>query len=260
VTGLDAGLAALAGLDEDVLARPWSWRDRALDVRNALYLTLQDAQEALVRAGTGPHPESRRILALAQAAFGDLRGLLIGLPGDLLDKAPAPGQWPLRETLRHVLFVERRYALQTLYAVERGDADPVRIADDKLPPLAQMDVSGDVGAILARIAAARAESDRGLAAVPAAAMTRPTIWAQCDVDVRFRLHRFAAHLAEHAIQCEKILRDLGWRPTEGRRIVRRLAAVLGEVEGLGAEGEVRGVAARLAERLPTFAAGAPRGG
>ena len=62
-------------------------------------------------------------------------------------------------------------------------------------------------------------------------MTRPTQWVQYDVDVRFRLHRFAAHIMEHTVQSEKALAALGWRATEGRRIVRRLTALIGEVEG-----------------------------
>jgi hypothetical protein len=68
------------------------------------------------------------------------------------------------------------------------------------------------------------------------------------VDVRFRLHRFAAHLVEHTVQCEKALAALGWRATEGRRIVRRLTAVLGELEGLSALGDVAEVERRLVER------------
>jgi hypothetical protein len=249
VTEPEAALAAVAALDADALARPWSWQGRSLDVRNALYLTLQDAHEALVRAAAAAHPESRRILALAQGAFGDLRGLLAGLPADLLERAPAPDQWPVRETLRHVLVVERRYALQTRYAIDRRETDPVRIPDDRLPPLAGTGGAGEAGALLGAIAGARAETHRALAAVPPEAMTRPTIWAGQDVDVRFRLHRFTAHLAEHTIQCEKALEDLGWRPTEGRRIARRLAATLGELEGLGADGDVGTVLARLAQRL-----------
>jgi hypothetical protein len=80
-------------------------------------------------------------------------------------------------------------------------------------------------------------------------MTRPTIWAGYEIDVRFRLHRFAVHIEEHTIQCEKTLLALDWRPTEGRQIARRLAAVLGEVEGFGAVKDAREIEGRLAERL-----------
>ena len=74
------------------------------------------------------------------------------------------------------------------------------------------------------------------------------MWVRYDVDVRFRLHRFAAHVIEHTIQCEKALAALGWQPTEGRRIARQLAALVGEIEGLGAHAEARETEHRLAER------------
>jgi hypothetical protein len=66
--------------------------------------------------------------------------------------------------------------------------------------------------------------------------------------VRFRLYRIAAHVTEHTIQCEKTLVALGWPPTEGRRIVRHITAVLGEIEGLGAATGARALETRLAER------------
>jgi len=249
VSDFDVALARCGTLDEDVLARPWPFRGRPLDVRYALYRTLEDAQEVSVRVSASAHPESRRILALAQHAFGELRGLLAGLPDPLLDRAPRAGEWPIREVLAHMLAVEERYALQTRYAVERTDADPMRIPDNRMPPTAQAHIAGEVDAILARLAEARADTNRRLGDVTPAAMTRPTVWVGLDVDVRFRLHRFAAHVVEHTIQCEKALLALGWRQTEGRLIARRLAAVVGEIEGLGAIAEAGQIEARLAERL-----------
>ena len=250
----DAALAGVAALDEEALARPWRFRGQPMDVRYALYRTLEDAQDAYVRVVARPHPESRRILSLAQRAFGDLRGLLAGLPAALLDKTPRDGEWAIRETLRHMLAVERRYALQTLYAIERADADPVRIPDDRLPTAAQVDATGGIAEVLTRLGEARAQTDRGLGDVAPAAMTRPTVWAQCDIDVRFRLHRFAAHVVEHTIQCEKTLVALGWQPTEGRRIGRQLAALIGEIEGLGGLDEARASERCLAERLASATA------
>ena len=148
-----------------------------------------------------------------------------------------------------MLAVEQRYALQTRYAVDRTDADPMRIPDNRMPPTAPAPIAGEVGVVLARLAEARAETNRLLGDVAPAAMTRPTVWVGHDVDVRFRLHRFAAHVVEHTIQCEKALLALGWRQTEGRLIARRLAAVVSEIGGLGALAEAREIEARLAERL-----------
>src|SRR5262249_53727752 len=125
------------------------------------------------------------------------------------------------------------------------------IGDGRLPTRALIDVTGGVREILARIGEARAESNHWFHDVALDVMTRPTQWVHYDVDVRFRLHRFAAHLIEHTIQCEKTLAALGWRPTEGRQIVRHLAALLGEIEVLGAVAEAREVERLLAERLFT---------
>jgi hypothetical protein len=254
MAGFEEAVRGFAGLDHEALSRPWPWREGTIDVRYALYRALEEAQEASVGAAAEPHPEARRILALAQRAFGDLRGLLAGLPAERLDTAPRPGEWSIRQTLHHLLVVERRYALQTLYAVERTDTEPVRIPEDRLPAPAQLDDGGDVGALLARLGEARAETDRRLGALSPAAMLRPTIWVKVDVDVRFRLHRFASHLVEHTVQCDKTLGALGWGATEGRRIVRHVTAALGELEGLGAHAAARAIEARLAERLAALTA------
>lgn len=254
MTEFNAALEGFAALDEVALGRPWSFREKPMDVRHAIYRTLEDAQEVLVDLAARPHPESRRILALAQRAFGDLRGLLIGLPDDLLDRAPREGEWSIGEVLRHVVAIERRYALQTRYAVERADGDPMRISGDRLPPTAPADVPGGVGELLARIGEARAETNRWLGSLAPAMMTRPTQWIHYDVDVRFRLHRFVAHLIEHTVQCEKTLAMLGWRLTEGRRVVRRLSALLGEIEGLGGLAEAREIETRLVDRFASTTA------
>jgi hypothetical protein len=260
MTDFAAALTGFAHLDEDALGRPWRWRGGTLDVRYALYRTLEEAQEACVVVVGGPHPESRRILALAQRAFGELRGLLIGLPTELIDREPRSGEWPVREVLRHMLSVERRYAVQTRYAVERTDAEPVRIPEDRLPATAPAEVGGDIAAVLARLAQARSETNRRLCDLAPAALTRPSLWVKVEVDVRFRLHRFAAHVVEHTIQCEKTLAALGWQPTEGRRIVRHVAGVLGELEGFGALAAVRAIEAALVERFVSLGAAVSRAG
>jgi hypothetical protein len=260
MTDFDAALTGFAHLDEDALGRPWRWRGGTLDLRYALYRTLEEAQEACVAVVGGPHPESRRILALAQRAFGELRGLLIGLPTELIDREPRSGEWPVREVLRHMLSVERRYAVQTRYAVDRADADPVRIPEGRLPPTAPAEVGGDIAAVLARLAQARSETNRRLCDLAPAALTRPSLWVKVEIDVRFRLHRFAAHVIEHTIQCEKTLAALGWHPTEGRRIVRQLAGVLGELEGFGALAAVRVIEAALTERFVSLGAAVSRAG
>jgi uncharacterized damage-inducible protein DinB len=254
MSDFDSALCALVRLDEAELARPWPWRGRTMNVREVVYRILEDAQGAYVRVAAAPSPEARRILALAQRALGDLRALLIDLPAAVIDGTPGEGEWSIRDTLRHMLTVERRYARQTLHAVERADADPVRIPEDQLPTPAQMDVSGEVGAVLARLADARLETNHRLGEVPPEAMTRPTIWVQLDVDVRFRLHRFAAHVIEHTIQCEKTLLARGVRVTEGRRLARRISALFAEVEALGGHEAAQAVEAQAIQALAAIGA------
>jgi hypothetical protein len=115
-TEVDAALERFAALDEKALAQPWLYLGKPMDVRYALYRTMEETQEALVSVAARAHPESRRILSLAQRAFGDLRGLLVGLPSRLLDETPRA----VRELLRHVIVIQGRYAVQTAYAVERS--------------------------------------------------------------------------------------------------------------------------------------------
>src|SRR5262249_20290917 len=153
---------AAAALDEVALARPWVYREQAMDLRYALYRTLEDAQEVHVRVAARPHPESRRILAFAERALGDLRGLLAGLPAELVDRRPREGEWSIRETLRHMVVVERRYGLQTAYAVARADADPTRLSPEALAAADRVETGGEIDGVLAQLVEARAEANRRL--------------------------------------------------------------------------------------------------
>jgi uncharacterized damage-inducible protein DinB len=238
-----------AALEEDVLGRPWPWRGKDLTVREALYRTLEDEQDALVRTRLGSHPsEPAAVLALAQRAFGELRGALVGLPEDLLHAASAPGQWSVRQTLAHMLAVERRYLLSTLHAARRRDGDPMRPAQADLDAASLVADTDGAGDLLVRLGEARQETHRLAGALPADLLTRPTEWSGYEVDVRFRLHRFAVHVVEHTIQCEKALRALGWSEPEGRRIVRRIWAARGEHEALAPAAGLAALDARVLER------------
>ena len=62
-------------------------------------------------------------------------------------------------------------------------------------------------------------------------------WEGYDLDLRFRLLRFDAHLREHTIQVDKTLLGIDRTPNEPARLVRLLYNALGEAEGaaIGAE-------------------------
>ncbi|MFL5733604.1 MAG: DinB family protein [Chloroflexia bacterium] len=211
----------LAGLSDPLLTKPWEWpghTGETLPVREALYRSLEEEQASAVSAPASA-AEAARILALASQAWGDLCGLLISTPDRLLHVQPAPGEWSLAETLAHLLLGERNYAEQTAYAAHRSDSEPLR--KELHTDLSEEDRAGGTLAWIERLEAAHTRS-YALATLPDEALDRPTIWVGYQVTIRFRLHRFASHVAEHTIQAEKILTTIAPPPTEAARIVRRI--------------------------------------
>jgi DinB superfamily len=246
-------MRTLAQLPDGWMAKQWEWAGHTgeqLQVRDALYRALEAEYSALARAPSPP-TEAARILGLAQQAFGDLCGLLAGLADDVLDASPEPGEWSLRQVLAHVLLVERRYAAQVEYAARRTDAEPVyRELRLQLSDAAR---EGGVTSWIDRLAASRDESDRACS-LPDAALDRPTRWAGYDVDLRFRLHRFAAHLVEHTVQCEKVLEAVAPPTGEAGRIVRRVWAARSSHERLSSPEVLRALDGALAETVDSLIA------
>jgi uncharacterized damage-inducible protein DinB len=223
-------LAALAGYTDEEMALPWDWPGHEgvpLQIRDAHWRIYEDESAALVGAPS-PSSEAATVMDAAQAAFGDLRGLLAGQPDDILDSPPPTGEWTLRQVLTHILVVDRRYLRQTEYATSRRDDQPLYIVLDF--DLDQAEKEGGIGDWLDRLAATRSEFDGFGRNLGPEVMARPTVWAGYTVDVRFRLHRIGAHLAEHTIHAQKVLRALNHQPSEAREIVRRISVLRGAHE------------------------------
>jgi hypothetical protein len=218
-----------------------------MDLAYALYHALEQEQRAVTDARPAP-TEVAQILSLAQGAFGELRGLLAGLPDALLDEAPAPEEWTLRETLAHAIGVERSYRAQCLYSAGRTAAEPVKMPEERRPNPDPAHTAGGIAEILERFADQRAESDARLAALDETALARPTFWGGAEVDVRHRLHRFASHIAEHSNQCEKAVRTLGAFGGDARSIAKRIGAVRGLHERRTGPTRLRALDAELAEK------------
>jgi hypothetical protein len=75
--------------------------------------------------------------------------------------------------------------------------------------------------------------------------------------IRFRLHRFEAHMIQHTIQVDKTLEWIGRAPTEARRLARVLYHDLAAVEMLESRDlgrhEREAVARSLADRATEIA-------
>src|SRR5258708_12274426 len=121
------------------LENEWKWGDYEEGVRFAFFLTYQEVREvaaetAVQRAIDGPAMTwGQRILAQHHAAYRDLCGNLVGVSEDELDRVPAPGEWPLRVVLGHVIDAEQGFLGVIRYALERhrsGDGRPLEIPEE----------------------------------------------------------------------------------------------------------------------------------
>jgi hypothetical protein len=223
-------VAAMAGLPDPALTRPWRWRDRDDEVRYALLRAADDDQEALVAVHevladrAWRQPEPARLLALAEISRGALLGALVGVTDAQLDPAPARDEWPLREVLAHIVLTERRYYQRTAWHVEAARAGHGATGE---PPTGIVEPMSEVGLYARggvtdfeeRLATAREEALAVLADVQPVDLNAPAGWAGYTVDVRFRLHRFAAHEREHTGQVQATLRAIGFVPSEAQRVL-----------------------------------------
>jgi hypothetical protein len=224
-------------------------------IQFVLYDLLRHEQALAVAAQRGPETEMARILDLAQAAYGDLVGLLVGRSDGDLDNT-RDGEWSLRDVLRHAIAVELRYGAQVEYSALRGDEEPIGIPPERLPcdrlsppePEFAAARTAGISQILKLLGLARLTTDRRLAAVPDSALERPSLWGTQPMPVRMRTHQIAVHLTESAIQSEKCLaiRDT----SEARRILRHICAARGAHERWS-ESTAR---AKLDERYRSLAA------
>jgi uncharacterized damage-inducible protein DinB len=237
----DEALSSLLAIPDAALStieKPWPWHDdSAIDIRYGLYHLyeqLEKGQAAALRAG-GKTTQAGVILGQTTAALWDLHGLLLPL-GNQLDRDPGGGEWSIRQTLAHVVAVERSYASHTAYAVHRQRNDPslpLRTPEDvywQVPE--EQFVEGNLAAIRQRMDEWHDVGVGWLREVDDdAALAARTIWAGFEVDVWFRLHRWPSHFREHTIQVEKTLAMLGHQPTEVARVVRVIAHAYGRLEG-----------------------------
>jgi hypothetical protein len=238
------------------LERSWAWG--AYDeegVRFAFFRTYEELRELAVRlltarvAAGSPPTASQRILALYHLAHRDLQAALMGVSPALATQPPAPGEWSVQQAVSHMT-----QAAIGFYAVVRHTLNSRRRGIEQPPEMTDEMWEAAVGAsdatLLAQLNAEFTEllafaaqwHDRVLtefADVTEEELAWPSrYWEGYDLPLRFRLHRFDAHLRQHTIQVDKTLAALGHAPTEARRLLRLIYAALAEVEGvlIGAAG------------------------
>ena len=213
-----AALAKLQSLDDTHFADLVDWRDGRVEFRYLLYRLAEADDELRVNLAEpirelGWSPSTaQRILAQTFETRGAFLAPLSGLPNDRIDTEPEPGEWSVRQILDHCINVEERYSLQTAYAVERLHTDqelPLRIPDDRLPPaVAAVPTPGNLTDVRRRLSEVSAGVITSLSGLTEEELHAATGWGSMAVDVRFRLHRFAAHEREHTTQLQRTVHQI----------------------------------------------------
>jgi hypothetical protein len=150
----------------------------------------------------------------------------------------------------HTIDTEVGFRLKSLWALDRGPHDPFDVPAARVA--ADVDVSGGPSSIIAALLAARADTDAEFARLTVRDLKQPSRWAGYAVDVRFRMHRHASHLAEHTNQCEKVLHALDEDPGEARQLVRAIWAARGGHERLSDPAVLRALDDELAARAESL--------
>ena len=223
------------------LENVWKWGDYDEGVRFAFFLTYQElrevaAQTAVQRAIDGPAITwAQRILAQHHAAYRDLCGMLVGVGEDEIDRAPDPGEWPLRVVLGHTIDTEQGFLGVIRYALERhrsGDGRPLEMPEEDDAEDETDYSAGTLEQILTNYDALHSQVLYELASISDDELRIPSFfWESNPMEIRFRLHRFDAHLRQHTIQVEKTLAGIGHQLHEAERLVRMVYGALGEAEG-----------------------------
>ena len=266
---VEALVRSTVGMTDSDLDRPWVWREYDEEgLRFVLLLAQHELRDLAVRLAAmrpAPPSQAQRILGQYHFAYRDLTGALAGLRDDDLDRVPAEGEWPLREVIAHLLGAEYGFLAPVRYALA-----PDRPSDDKEAEerwdswrdehkyRAPKTLLGDLAAVRGGLFVIHRRVLGELADLPDEALERGALFWDGEKPIRFRMHRFEAHMIQHTVQVDKTLDSIGRGPTEARRLVRVLYRDLAAVEMLSSaeygEKERDEVARTMSERAEEAAA------
>ena len=239
---LRLAVARLFAIDDVDLPRRWMWRGDptgSAELRYGFYRSAElldaaagRAAAALEAAGTERTAGSRP-LAQATAARWELHGALAGLSDNDLDR-PAGDEWSLRQTLAHIVHVQRAYGSFTAWWHARAaEPDfPAEVPDEVGEgfPEEEADGHGSLAEIRERLDTVVDTAAGRLGRFDDDDLAVRARWSGYGVDVGFRLRRMASHLREHTVQVDKTLALLGDQPREVDRLVRLVHGAFGRME------------------------------
>lgn len=230
---------------EKDLEREWKWKDHDEEgIRFAYFVTLQELRHLAVTlsyALTKPTP-AQHILAQYHAAYMDLQAAVLGLSNEDAVRAPAEGEWSVRQAYAHILGTDLGFSAVVRYALEGHRASkwmPERIPDEEYPRLYGMS-DQEYDKLMESpfdhmLGFHRSLHERIIAEfkmIRADELNLPsTFWEETRFPIQHRLHRYEAHFTQHTVQIDKTLVAIGHPPTESKRLLRKIYAALAEAEG-----------------------------
>jgi hypothetical protein len=228
------------------MAREWKWGVYDEEgLRFALLMTHHELRDLAVRLAARretPPTQAQRILAQYHQAYRDMTAVLAAVRSEDLDRAPAEGEWPVRDVSEHMLGAEYGFVRVCRIALDRHRAGKTNepTEDERktasAPYLKDRDAatgslrSADVGGIRDAFATIHIRNLRELADITDAELEKPAWFWDGPMPIRFRLHRFEEHLRQHTIQLDKTVVGIGRAPTEAHRLVRNVYNALADVE------------------------------
>lgn len=231
---------ATVHLSDEDMGREWKWREYDEEgLRFALLMTHHELRDLAVRLASSARnqpSQAQRILAQYHQTYRDLTGVLAGVRTEDLDRAPAEGEWPLRETLRHMIGAEHGFLAVNRFALVHHRAGEHEEPPEEEWPIFRKDYAAPDDAVDGTIEDVRNAFFKihrrvltELDDITDAELELPAWFWDADKPIRFRLHRFEEHLRQHTIQLDKTLAAIR-PPTEAQRLVRNIYNALAEVE------------------------------
>lgn len=243
----EALVRSTVDLPDAEMDRPWVWREYDEEgLRFALLMTQHELRDLAVRlAAMRPTPplQAQRILGQYHHAYRDLTGALAGVRDEDLDRVPKVGEWPLREVIAHMLGAEYGFLGVIQYGLAPDRPRDSKEAEERWGSWreehgyrAPKTLDGGIAEVRNSMFEIHRRVLSELGGLADDALEREAMFWDGDKPIRFRMHRFEAHMIQHTIQVDKTLEWLGRGPTEARRLVRVLYRDLAAVEMLSTDG------------------------